>query len=89
MFGVLSKLPSAHHFLATLYNKVDEHTIAPASWTGCKTVLSHKDGSTEEPSNFRPLALASILGKIYHQVKAGKMTDLMIDNGYIDPAEEH
>ena len=88
MFGVLSKLPSSHHFLATLYNKVDEQTIAPTSWTGCKIVLSHKDGSTEEPSNFRPLALASILGKIYHQVKAGKMTDFMIENGYIDPATQ-
>ena len=88
MFGVLSKLPSSDHFLATLYNKVDEQTIAPTSWTGCKIFLSHKDGSTEEPSNFRPIALASILGKIYHQVKAGKMTDFMIENGYIDPATQ-
>ena len=81
MFGVFSKLPSSHHFLATLYNKVDKQTIAPTSWTVCKIVLSHMDGSTKEPSNFRPLALASILGKIYHQVKAGKMSDFMIENG--------
>ena len=32
LFGVLAKLPNLQHILATLYNKTDESSLAPASW---------------------------------------------------------
>ena len=83
-FGVLSSLPSVHHFLATLYNKIDTQGSAPSSWAGCNITL--KTGSLGDPSNFRPIALASVLGKVFHQVKAGQLTDFMLKNNYIDPS---
>ena len=61
LYGVLAKLPSVHHFLATHYNKTDASSLAPKSWAGSLVKLCHKAGNTDEPSNFRPLALSSCL----------------------------
>ena len=49
LYGILSKLPSTHWFLATLYNKIDEDGIAPSSWTGCLLTLILKAGDPENP----------------------------------------
>ena len=84
--GILASLPSVHHFLATLYWKVDAEGIAPSSWAGCNITLSLKAGSPKDPSNFRPIALSSILGKVYHQIKADQLTEYMLRNKYINPA---
>ena len=86
LYGVLAKLPSSHHLLATLYNKIDANGIAPFTWAGCNITLCLKAGSPKDPSNFRPIALSSILGKIFHQIKADQLTEFMLKNKYIDPA---
>ena len=78
LYGILSRLPSSHWFLATLYNKIDEDGIAPSSWTGCLLSLILKAGSPEDPSNFRPIALSSILGKIFHHIKANQLSEFML-----------
>ena len=88
LYGVLGKLPSVHHFLATHYNKTDASSLAPKAWTGSLVKLLHKAGSTLEPTNFRPLALSSCLGKPYHQIKASRMNKFMVDNGYINTSHQ-
>ena len=88
LYGVLGKLPSVHHFLATHYNKTDASSLAPKAWTGSLVKLLHKAGSTDEPSNFRPLALSSSLGKPYHQIKAARLNQFMVSNGYINTSHQ-
>ena len=88
MYGVLAKLPSVHHFLATQYNKTQDSSLAPKSWAGCRIVLCHKAGSIDDPANFRPLALSSCLGKPYHCIKAQRMADFMVANGYINTSTQ-
>ena len=88
LYGVLGKLPSVHHFLATHYNKTDASSLAPKAWTGSLVKLLHKAGSTDEPSNFRPLALSSCLGKPYHQIKAARLNQFMVSNGYINTSHQ-
>ena len=73
LYGVLAKLPSVHHFLATLYTKTHETSVAPASWATSMVVLLYKAGDEAEPSNFRLIALTSCIGKPYHQIKADRM----------------
>ena len=63
MNGVLAKMPSVHHFLATHYNKTQESSLAPSLWAECNIKLCHKAGSSADPGNFRPLALSTILSK--------------------------
>ena len=88
LFGVLAKLPCLQHILATLYNKTDDSSLAPASWASSPVVLAHKDGDTADPSMFRMIALTSTLGKPYHQIKAERMAQFMTKNGYIDESTQ-
>ena len=71
--------------MATLFNKIDETKDAPRSWAQSKIVLAHKKGSLEDPSNFRMLALTPCIGKMYHLIKADRLSNFMVSNGYIDP----
>ncbi len=67
----LKKLPSTHHFLATLFSKIilTNHR-SPSIW--CKGILRliHKGGDTESPENFRPIALTLCVGKLLHRILA-------------------
>ena len=88
LYGVLEKLPSVHHFLATLYTKTNESCLAPSSWATSQVVLAHKAGDKADPGNFRLIALTSCLGKPYHQIKADRMAEYMTANKYIDPSSQ-
>ena len=83
-YGVLKKLPTTHHFLATLYNKVTESGLPPPSWCDSRITLIHKKGETNIPSNFRMIALASCVGKIYHQIIADRFDDYLVKNQLIN-----
>ena len=39
LFGVLARLPTLHHVLATLYTRTTESSLAPASWANSLVVL--------------------------------------------------
>jgi hypothetical protein len=84
MYGFLSNLPAVHHFLATLYNKIDECGIAPDCWTDSLVVLIHKGGEIDDAGNFRMIALTSCMGKPYHLIKAHRLSSFMVSNGYLD-----
>ena len=88
LYGILAKLPSVHHILATLYTKTHESSLAPASWASSLVVLAHKAGDLADPSMFRMIALTSCLGKPYHQIKADRMADFMTKNSYIDESSQ-
>ena len=88
LYGVLAKLPSVHWFLATHYTKTLQSCLAPQTWASSKLILCHKDGDTGQPSNFRPLALSSCLGKPFHQIKAHRLADYMVANGFINTSTQ-
>jgi len=37
------------------------------------------------PSNFRPIALTSCIGKIFTSIVKSRWLDYMLENGYLDP----
>jgi hypothetical protein len=51
-YGVLLKLESCHHILATLFNKVFSMGSPPSSWGESVVKLAHKKDDTADPSNF-------------------------------------
>ena len=77
LYGVLARLPSIHHILATLFTKINKSCLAPSSWASSLVVLAHKDGDPKDPAMFRMIALTPTMGKIYHQVKAERMAKYM------------
>ncbi len=80
----LKKLPSTHHFLATLFSKIlfVNHT-APKSWCQAKVKLIPK-GDASEPGNFRPIALTSTIGKLFNKIMACRLERFLRVNGLID-----
>jgi len=54
----LKKMPSTHHFLATLFSKILLDSQLPlSSWCSARIKLIHKGGDTSDPANVRPIAL--------------------------------
>ena len=80
------KLPSIHHFLATLFSKIilTNHR-SPTIWCKCILSLIHKGGDTESPKNFRPIALTSRVGKLLHRILASRLEEFMMANNIINP----
>ena len=67
----LKNQPCTHLFLASLYSKILLlNNAPPPSWCMGKIVPIHKAGSNSDPSNFRPIALTSTIGKIFHKILA-------------------
>ncbi len=53
-------------------------------WQKSKISLIYKRNEPDNPKNFRPIALSSIAGKIYHQILSNRILDYLIGNNYID-----
>ena len=65
-----------------------ESQVPPPSWCRGKMSLIHKSGSTNDPANFRPIALTSVVGKLFHKIIARRMEYYLIQNGIIDTATQ-
>ena len=85
MYGILRKLPSSHHFMATLFSKLLRSADPPVEWSSSIVSLIHKNGSTDDPKNFRMIALTSCIGKLHHQILAERVEKFAIHNGLINP----
>ena len=62
---------------------------APLSWGESIIKLIHKKGTTEDPSNFRPIALSNTIGKTFHLILAKRTTDYLTKNGLFDPTVQN
>ena len=43
------------------------------------------DWDTGDPSNFRPIALSSCVGKLFHQILSDRISGFLVGNKFIDP----
>ncbi len=81
----LKKLPCTHHFLATLFSKILLGSkTSPACWCQAKSILLYKNGDSGIPGNFRPIALTSCIGKLFHKIIARRLESFLISNNVID-----
>ena len=80
----LNRLPSSHHFMATLFNKLLENSSSPACWGLAHIKLIYKAGDTSDPTNFRPIALTSVVGKVFHKIISLRLEDYLRKNNVID-----
>jgi len=46
--------------------------------------LIYKAGSLDDPSNFRPIALTSVVGKVFHKILSHRLEVYLRENGVID-----
>ena len=47
--------------------------------------MIHKSGDTNEPSNFRMIALTLNIAKLYYPIESQRTMEFMINNKYLDP----
>ncbi len=85
MYGVLRKLPSTHHLLATLFSKLLVSGDPPLSWSRSNVTLIHKSGDTDKPENFRMISLTSCVGKLFHQILSERIAEYFLSNKLMDP----
>ena len=71
-------------FLATLFNKLLKSGISPSSWSLARIRLVHKRDSTDIPGNFRPIALTSAVGKLFHKILAARIEQYLLSNSVVD-----
>ena len=57
---------------------------APALWCKGELHLVHKGGDPGVPANFRPIALTSTIGKLFHRIIASRLEQYLLNNGIID-----
>jgi len=57
---------------------------APALWCKGELCLVHKGGDPGVPANFRPIALTSTIGKLFHGIIASLLEQYLLNNGIID-----
>ena len=83
----IKMLPCTHHFLATLFSKIISVSHnTPLTWCNANIILIHKNGDTSCPSNFRPIALTSTIGKLFHRILARRLEEYLLDRDIIDPS---
>lgn len=84
-YGMLKKLQSTHHFLATLFSKILLNSSeAPQEWTSATITLLCKKGDRGNPANYCPIALSSCVGKLFHKILAHRLELFLRMNNIID-----
>ena len=64
------------------YCRENNHFLA--KWKNSTTILIHKKDNTEDPSNFRPIALELILSKVMTPHIRNRIFTLVVENNYVE-----
>jgi hypothetical protein len=64
--------------LSLIFNKCLEEKKIPLSWKQSTTILIYKKGSSDDPSNFRPIALMSCIYKLFTSILSSRISNFAI-----------
>ena len=84
----LKRLDPSCSILSLLFSHCFKKRDVPPAWKSAITVLIYKKGSTDDPSNFRPIALMSCLYKLVMGVIAKRLTSWAIDNDLLSKEQK-
>ena len=74
--------------LTIIYNKCLVEKKIPSDWKQSTTILIYKKGSSDDPSNFRPIALMSCIYKLFTSLLAARVTNFAIQNDLMSPHQK-
>ena len=73
-----------------MFTQIRNSSEAPEIWASSKIILIQKNDetNTDEPSDFRMIALTANVAKLYHSLESSRTISFMITNGYLDPSAQ-
>ena len=86
-YQIFKKCPSLDPVLVDLFNCCWTTATIPSAWKTAAIKLIGKSSATEDattPSNFRPIALTSCIGKLFTTILKNRWLEYMLDNGYLN-----
>lgn len=66
--------------LTTIFKSCLRENKWPSAWKEARVVPVHKKNSRTEPSNYRPISLLSVMGKVLEQIVTGAICQHLSDN---------
>ena len=86
-YQILKRCPSLLSALVDLYNTCWDSAAVPLAWKQGVISLIPKEAATSnpsEPSNFRPIALTSCVGKVFTSILRNRWLNYMVANHFLD-----
>jgi hypothetical protein len=59
--------------------------VCPKAWCVGKIILIHRGGDQADPKNFRPIAMTSVIGKLFHRIMAERLEEYLLQNEIVNP----
>ena len=92
MYAYLTKLPQIHDLLATIFTLIRDTGVAPEAWGLSNIILIPKGArekvNTENPADFRMIALTTNVAKLYHTMESSRTISFMTMNNYLDTSAQ-
>jgi uncharacterized Zn-finger protein len=76
--------PALRTYLWQILTVCWEQKIFPEAWKNGITILAHKSGPADQPSNFRPITLEPILAKIFTSILRNRIYRFVKSNDFIE-----
>ena len=86
-YRIFKQCPSLLPALVNLYNLCWQTAVVPRAWKAAVITLIPKTSAADDPTrptNFRPIALTSCVGKIFTAVMKRRLHSHMTINGFLD-----
>ena len=74
--------------LTALFNRLIAEKRIPSKWKESQTLLIHKGGDQEEPSNWRPIALCSTAYKLFTALLNDRLLSWATRSGLLSPQQK-
>lgn len=87
-YSHLKKIDPAAKILSVIFNRCQRQRDVPAPWKAALTILIYKKGADDDVSNFRPIALMSVIYKLFMGVIAKRLTRWAIDTGMLSAEQK-
>ncbi|XP_023232374.1 uncharacterized protein LOC111632225 [Centruroides sculpturatus] len=87
-YYIWKRLDPQGHILSALFNAVQRIGATPSTWKTSTTILLHKKGDQGNINNWRPIALANTLGKVYSACIASRLLRWCEENNIISAAQK-
>ena len=88
IYSTIKKFDTSYKILAELFNTCIRLQVIPDSWKSSVTILIHKKNESDNPANFRPIVLQSVLYKVFTGVMAKRIRQWADNNNIISSCQK-